>query len=465
MPHPQIRHLFVLQLENRSFDHMLGWRPGVNGVNVTPRRKNSVAGQDYLQEPLGASKYVTKHDPPHTKQSIAAQISDDMGHFAEEYRRAHPDRTDLDVAHVMQHFVRGDLPVTDFLADNFAVCDAWFASVATATIPNRLYSMCGHSHGLDENPRAPTDYLGGLDIDDSVFQKLEQAGVPWRVYSGTRLPWAALIKPVRKYLYERTPTREPSLRMMRRLSQDLAAVVDQASADAFPAFVWLEPIHCWADFPIIDPFLPEPNDDHPPSHMMRGQQLLQYVYESIRRSKLWDSSALLIYYDEHGGFYDHVQPPERQPGRDKLTRRGPRVPALVVSPFVQPGSVGPHRPAAGREVFEHTSMLKFLGEQHGIDFALPADVASLGRFFSDDPIAANRGTVPSPQLAPSQADGMESAKKAALLEGVGSIARRLSNHQDAKKRSREAEPVSPLEQRALLARGIEEEFGDGSDDD
>ena len=126
---------------------------------------------------------------------------------------------------------------------------------------------------------------------------------------------------------------------MKRFAHDLS----QAGAD-FPALTWLEPTYTWAEVFVLDPFFPEPNDDHPPSDMQLGQALIRYVYNAIRESPIWERSALIVAYDEHGGFYDHVEPPACAPQADGFTQRGARVPALVISPWVAPGSVV--RPAA-----------------------------------------------------------------------------------------------------------------------
>jgi phospholipase C len=153
------------------------------------------------------------------------------------------------------------------------------------------------------------------------------------------------------------------LRPLTQLVADLAQLED-ADVPDFPRLVWIEPSYSWTEFRATDPFYAEPNCDHPPGDLLRGQALIQYVYDALRNSKVWARSALVIYYDEHGGFYDHVTPPACVPSADGFATRGPRVPAIVVSPFVERGSVC--RPPEGK-VFDHCSVLKFLCEQHGIE--------------------------------------------------------------------------------------------------
>ena len=380
MSHPRIEHLFVLMLENRSFDHVLGSRPGVDGVH--PARSNlDSRGNAHVQRPLPAAhRHVFPHDPPHDAATIAEQL-DEMAGFVTSFERAVPGLSPETYGEVMGYLAPEELPMTNFLASKFAISDRWFAPVPTGTIPNRLYAMCGHAAGLRDNP-GPLEYLSrASDIADSVFHQLERRGRSYRMYAGTRPPWAALIPTLWDDMLF-----GDKLRPITRLSADLAR------DEPVPNFVWLEPSYSWTELTsLTDDFYAEPNCDHPPSDLMRGQALIQFVYDAIRNSKVWDTSALVITYDEHGGFYDHVTPPACAPShvaRDRFTGRGPRVPALVVSPYVRPGAVVgvPHGQA-----FDHCSVLKFVCEQFDIEPWTPriADptTASLGRFFAHEPLA------------------------------------------------------------------------------
>jgi hypothetical protein len=171
---------------------------------------------------------------------------------------------------------------------------------------------------------------------------------------------------------------------LRELASDLQKY-DDGELTSFPNLVWLEPSYSWTEFAATDPFYAEPNCDHPPADVMRGQALLQYVYDALRKSKLWERSALVVFYDEHGGFYDHVEPPPCIPDRDGFCTRGPRVPALVVSPYVQPGSIAA---LPEGQVFDHCSVIKFLCERFDIEpwttRLRDPSTASLGLFFSNE---------------------------------------------------------------------------------
>src|SRR5262249_54219718 len=132
-----------------------------------------------------------------------------------------------------------------------------------------------------------------------------------------------------------------------------------------PKLTWIDPTYYWLDateglprrFVHVDDEFALPNDDHPPSHIECGQQLIRYVYESlIAHPDVWAGTVLIITYDEHGGFFDHVAPPpiaREELGADGFSQRGPRVPALIVSPFTERGGVC-------SKVLDHCSILKFL---------------------------------------------------------------------------------------------------------
>jgi phospholipase C len=358
-----IDHLFVLMLENRSFDQLFGARSDVDGVS-SGRANADLAGRRYAPHQLSFEQLGRyRHDPPHDAAAIAEQLACDMSGFVTAFERERPGLPAERYGEVMGYLAPDALPMMNFLADHFAISDGWFSAIPTGTIPNRMYAMCGHSVGERDNPK-PLRFVAGYDVEDSIFHKLDEhfartqrAGEAWRVYSGTRPPWVAMIAGLRDDLFFRG-----RMKPMLELAHDLEAL-DEESARAFPALTWLEPSYHWTEHVLTDVYYAEPNCDHPPSDMMRGQALVQYVYDALRKSALWPNSALVITYDEHGGFYDHVLPPACRPGRDGFTTRGPRVPTLVVSPKVAPGSVVRAEP--GR-AFDHTSIAKFLCEQFDI---------------------------------------------------------------------------------------------------
>ncbi|HKP62596.1 MAG TPA: alkaline phosphatase family protein [Polyangiales bacterium] len=408
---PKIDHVFVLQFENRSFDHLFGSREGVDGIEAA-RAKLTAAGSPILPnllQPPHANVFV--FDPPHDSESVARQIAGDMSGFVQVFEGAHEKENGFRPELVMGYLDRTTVPVSYALADQFAISDRWFSPIPTQTVPNRMYGMCGHSFGEKDNPGA-LRYLAGFEADDSVFKKLEGTGRDWRIYSDTPLPMAALLRGIRGDIFS-----GEKLNPLKELAGDIA------KGDV-PSFVWIEPTYVWTEFELIDPFFPEPNDDHPPTAMAAGQELLEHVYLSLRSNdELWKRSVLVVYYDEHGGFYDHVTPPACNPS-DGFTTRGPRVPALVISPWVKPGSVV--RPPEG-QVFDHCSVLKFVCERFEIqpwtERLRDPSLASLTPFFQE--AMQQLPAAKAPRTAAAQPAG--AGRAAALLAAHPEVAEGMRN--------------------------------------
>src|SRR5262249_48321692 len=119
----------------------------------------------------------------------------------------------------------------------------------------------------------------------------------------------------------------------------------------FPDFVFIEPKYFGAD----------ENDDHPPHNIMKGEKLIADIYNALRSNPdLWNSTLFVVYFDEHGGFYDHVVPPAAVAPDDHqceytFDQLGVRVPALLISPWVSRG--------VEHTQFDHTSLLKYLTDK------------------------------------------------------------------------------------------------------
>ncbi len=356
-----LKHVVVLMLENRSFDHVLG------ALQLENSKVNGILSPEaQLVGPMSACaihdrKHSFTPDPPHEGPEVAKQIAEST---AASYRKVFEDfhanipPAELKSEDVCRYYTDQELPVTYFLARQYKVCDRWFCSVPTSTMPNRLYSMCGDSAGHIKTPiKDPTIQL------TSVFDLLPAND--WAIYSGGLSMSLMLggLEQKKKYLKHQRPIEQFQL---------------DCHSDTLPSLAWIEPRYSW---------MSHPNDDHPPTPVEAGQELIKYVFEALRfHSKWWYRSALIITYDEHGGFYDHVRP-DKIPA-DARTKTdddagfetyGPRVPAIIISPHVEAGSIYPNR-------VEHASILKFICRWRGLDASL------LGRRVSapstDDLVAA-----------------------------------------------------------------------------
>jgi len=339
----QIDHIVVLMLENRSFDNMLGYlaldetyafRDQLDGLNAT--MKNTYKGKGYRVHPLPATTMRSWETPNHDGPDVDKQLARHGGGFVENFVRtrdaAHQAAASDPASCCVTGYHTGDqLYAFDQLARNYTVCDRWFCSVPGATMPNRLYSVCGTSGGLRSNKK-----VNGFDFPiyhlPSFVRQLDDHA-SWRWYRHDALIPSTLS------LFD------PEYRVGH--NRDFSLYADFArhcSTGKLANVSWLEPgfFDKWG-------FLHE-NDDHPPTDVVRGQQLVHEVCEAVMSSPCWSKTLLVVVYDEHGGFFDHVAPPDADDDDPSMRRYGVRVPALLVSPYTSAGVCS--------TVFDHTSILR-----------------------------------------------------------------------------------------------------------
>jgi phospholipase C len=332
----QIEHIVVLTLENRSFDHMLGYlrleggRADIDGLDGT--QSNEFAGVRYA--PLLSTETAFKPDPHHEWENVAIQLSNNNGGFIQDFSTQKDGTPTLAPWRIMNYHNAAQLPTFDNLASQFCVCDRWFSSVPGATQPNRIYSLAGHSNGEKHNLSIPRLLLG-WNVRP-IFEFLP-AGVTWKYYSHD----IASLRYVRGY-----QALVPQI-------DKIFNFFDDVDKGTLPNVVWIDP-----DFGILA-YPGEANDDHPSHDIRDGQNLVSLIYNALLNGpqEQWERTLLIVVYDEHGGFYDHVSPDAWQPDDDfeDFRRYGARVPAIVVSPWVG------RQVAFGSQqnvVFDHTSILK-----------------------------------------------------------------------------------------------------------
>jgi len=338
------RHVVLLALENRSFDHMLGALQAVIGVDGVPPNAPARTNPDIAGNPVGqlpVAGLVVDPDPKHETPNVLNQVDDSNGRFVKDYQRAYPEISAAQKQAVMAYHSLGSLSALHALGQAFAVCDKWFCSVPGPTWTNRLFMMSGTSLGRVKMPEGLFQPNLHHYEQPSVFRRVEEAGRSLRIYFGD-FPLALLLADRRKP--------GPALRF-RPLERFFADVAGKASA--FPDFALIEPHYMLAA-----------DDDHPPHNVSAGQRLVTRVYEALRANQeLWESTLLVIVYDEHGGFYDHVSPPPGKPPdghHEEYTfdRLGLRVPALLVSPWIPPQVVS--------TVCDHTALLRSLQIRWGL---------------------------------------------------------------------------------------------------
>lgn len=362
----KIKTVIIVMMENRSFDHMLGYlslppwnRLDVDGLRNDPAwlvtYANSHNGTSYQPFHLTRPNQPLPGDPPHDRTRIAQQIGvgqpPPMTGFVDSY-----DGIDSVSGKpvVMGYFDGNDLPTTHFFSEQFAICDRWFSAIPASTQPNRLMSMSGYSAIEDNVEILPEQHL--------VYDWLEKQEVKWRVYHHG-LPFFAMMKSWTPYLLFDYNFREFS-----RYAHDIQNEAD----DDCPQVIFIEPRY--TDAPHILP----PTDDHAPTPISNGQDFLAQVYSTvISNPQRWQETVMIVTYDEHGGFFDHVAPaavasnPPDGVGYPAFTTTGVRVPAFVISPWVEPRQVY-------KGVLDHTSVLKFIAAVFGNGSYSPAVDARTG---------------------------------------------------------------------------------------
>lgn len=347
----QIKHLFVLMMENRSFDHVFGFMkgPGYNIEGLDPAALPS--NVDSLETAIFASSDARPTgdlaaDPNHHFRDVTEQLygtldpapgqAPDMSGFVRNYETK--SGSPALGAHIMKCFDPAGLPVITALAKQYAICDHWFSSVPGPTLPNRLYAHCGTSRGrLDMSP----EFYSGFY---TVYEELAKQGVSSCIY------WSD---------WSETLTFSGLMQHQNLFYDEYAnfAALCAGDPDNVPSYCFIEPQYSPADNP-AGGTLPA-TDQHPDHDMRDGEILIKNVYNAIRQNDdLWHSSVLAIVYDEHGGIFDHV-PPVPLPSPDGLssiapkfdfTLSGIRVPAVVISPYIPPGTIC-------STVFDHTSVI------------------------------------------------------------------------------------------------------------
>jgi phospholipase C len=379
-----LKHIVVLMMENRSFDHMLGGLrakfPTIAGLAGTETNPDA-AGNIVRVAPNALYRGQFAHDPDHHFPGVDLQIFGgaapgpgrvaNMQGFVKSYATQGANTQESHA--IMSYFSPEKIPALTTLATEYAVFNGWFASIPGPTICNRAFAHYGTSFGnVDMNMFLVTD--ADRAKIPTIYERLKAGGQSSKLY------------------YYDTPSSTMEIVNLIK-DQSFFATFDQFLDDcksgSLPQYSFIEPNYTDHPGPSGGQLLA--SDQHPDHHVLAGDRFIATVYNQIRTiPELWQSTALLIVYDEHGGFYDHVVPPACTadgftageastgvPGLGfKFDRLGIRVPAILVSPYIARGTVvpGPEDPANQR-VFEHAS-IPATASKHllgGNDFGTPRE--------------------------------------------------------------------------------------------
>jgi phospholipase C len=371
-------------LENRSFDHMLGFCDvsGADAVSGAPTRTNGL-----ISPPAGAvtsnafdgqqfsvtqpADYAMPVDPGHEFPDVLEQLCGPgaaypeggaypailNSGFAASYAAASKAAgVESSPSEIMKCYdTATQLPLLNRLAQEFVVCDNWLSSMPGPTWPNRFFVHAASSGGLDHSPSTAEilewDTIDGFSFPNgTIFDRMNKSGVKWRLYAGDDFPTVGALKGI-----ELTEVHG---------YDHFASDVVQPGYPA--AYTFIEPSygHVVTNYKCG-------SSQHPLDDVTRGEMLIKCTYEAIRNSPLWDASLLIITWDEHGGFFDHVAPPPAvAPGDTTPSSRynqngftfeqyGVRVPAIVISPLI-PRNLIDHR------TYDHSSVLATLEASFGL---------------------------------------------------------------------------------------------------
>jgi phospholipase C len=393
----RIDHIVVVMLENRSLDNVLGWLyydkdktknntpdhnippqnpPTYDGLvedkywNTTP--PNDPSGpRDFATR--GVTTYPDKTPYPHPGEvcpfiyeqmfgtmNPLSSAPADMSGFLRNYIRVGGDPP----KQIMECYTPDQLPVLNSLARQFAVSDRWFQSLPCQTFSNRAFVHAGSSFGRLNNCNSKCDDGYAFDFrpyayQKTIYQVLHDQGFAWKIYgpmgAGNTFPYLP---------FTGTSTQFYGTLLQNPLvghTDSLEHFESDAKNGLLPAYAFVEP-----DF-ISDPT----SDQHPAAacSMARGEQFIRRIWQAVSTGPKWENTILIFTYDEHGGCYDHVRsprtatPPDDSPPQFEMpinpfTQYGPRIPAVVISPYVEAGTV--FRSPSALVEFDHASILATL---------------------------------------------------------------------------------------------------------
>lgn len=321
LPQPQqsgIDHIVVVMMENRSYDHMLGWLPRSDGrqSGLSYTDRSGVARPTY---PLGPDYQGCGHpDPDHTYEGGRIQLNNGA---CDGWLRA--GESDL---YAIGYYTDRDLPFFAGAARDWTTCDRYFSPIMAPTFPNRLYMHCAQTDRMTNS--------FDLCALPTIWDRLADRRVTAQYYFSD-VPFLALWGT--KYL---------------PIASHITSFFEACSSGHLPEVSFVEPR-------FIEESTGISNDDHPHADVRDGQAFMNLIYTAVANSRIWHNTMIVFVYDEWGGFFDHVAPGtapvsagERAAGnQDGL--RGFRVPAIIVSPFAQRGAIA-------STTFDHASVLRFI---------------------------------------------------------------------------------------------------------
>lgn len=311
-----IEHIVLVMMENRSFDHFLGWLPGANGqqANSFPNKSGKLISTYHLTN----LQNCDLADPDHSYGGGRTEYAGGkcngwlLANTSDKFSIGYYDETDL--------------AFLGNAARDWTVCDNYFAAILSSTYPNRVYQHAGQTDRISN-----TINISSLP---TIWDRLSEAGLEGRYYFSD-VPvlalWGVKYAPI---------------------TRTIAEFYTDCASGNLPEVSFIDPR-------FIDEITGTSSDDHPHADIKNGEGFLNQIYNAVRNSPQWNSTVLVINFDEWGGFFDHVPPPTRPipavtaAAGDTDGRLGFRVPALVISPWSPRSTVNSTQ-------FDHTSVLNMI---------------------------------------------------------------------------------------------------------
>lgn len=403
---PRIQHVVVLMMENHSFDNLFGMLGRGDGFTL---------GRDRL--PTATNPYPNGQIQHAFHMPTTCQLPDTPSQEWLASHNAYDDgamdgfvRTPISISDptivggvAMGYWTGDDLPFTYSLANTFPIGDRWFSSVMSQTYPNRRYLIAGTSAGMVDDGGVSQANLPEPAPNGTIFTLLDAHGISWENYVFS-YPTGATPE-----LFAANDQATEALH-----HKPLDDFFTDAASGSLPAYS------------LIDPDYSTQSQENP-QNIVVGEALIAQVVHALGESPLWPSTLLLLMYDEHGGYYDHVPPPRAippdaippvvQPGEqpyDGFARHGFRVPSVVVSPYAK-------RHHVSHVLYDHTSVLAFVERKWNLPALTyrDANANDLTDFLDLGALAAGKPTFPTlPPLAP---PGDTAARLACSTTGPGTI--------------------------------------------
>jgi len=352
-PANAIQHLVVLMMENRSFDHLLGFlqSPAYNINGLQGNETNNDANAAPVQVSNDAVYYGDlQPDPGHAHGDVMQQMFGaappgvgvpNMSGFVVNYGAK---TNDVGKSHkVMKCFPQAKIPILSTLAQQFCLCTNWYSSMPGPTFPNRAFAHAATSIGRVD--MSPVGYVG---ISKTIYELLDANGVSATIFYND----TSLAQTFRKLWAK-----------MNTFFADFQTFQDGCAQGQLPSYCFIEPRYTTSD---SGGALYDASDQHPDHDVEAGEELILSVFKAIwKNPTIRNSTLLVITYDEHGGLFDHQAPPQRTVNPDgknwpgaagnpdppfDFTWLGVRVPAVLVSPYIQPNTID-------ATVYDHTSFI------------------------------------------------------------------------------------------------------------